>query len=194
MPSSSYDHILNGRTRPLTPAPCTLAVWEPVLPPALLAPTPPDSPLQCYHEARGYRCAWGHILESVAPPDPEYAEGLLMWDFVLEDAQEQYQALGGNLEALADMALVFLDTSMPEHAPRWLSSGDGVQPAAFGVIVPATHLPSARLWLWTFLTDGMPRLLASVLAVNARAGHARRPDAHRCAPPAGASRTGGGAS
>ena len=77
------------------------------------------------------------------------------------------------------MALVFLDTYMPHHAPRWLSYGDGVQPAAFGVIVPATHLSSARLWLWTFLTDGMPRLLASVLAVNARAGHARRPTGPR---------------
>ena len=115
MAHSSYDHVLNGRTRPLTPAPCTLAVWQPVLPPALLAPTHPDSPLQCDHEARGYRFAWGHVLESVAPPDPECAEGLLIWDFVLEDAQEQYQALGGNLEELADMALVFLDTSMP-HA------------------------------------------------------------------------------
>jgi hypothetical protein len=181
MPSSSSDHILNGRTRPLTPAPWTLAVWQPVLPPALLAPTHPASPLQCDHEARGYRCAWGHILESVAPPDPEFAEGLRMWDVVLADAQAQYQALGGTLEELADMALVFLDTSMPHHAPRWLSSGDGVQPAAFSVLVPATDLPSARL-------------LAAVLAINARAGHAWRPATHRCAPPAGASRTGGGAS
>ena len=28
MAHSSYDHVLNGRTRPLTPAPCTLAVWR----------------------------------------------------------------------------------------------------------------------------------------------------------------------
>ena len=51
MPYSSYDHILNGRTRPLTPAPCTLAVWQPVLCPALRVLTHPDSPLHCYHEA-----------------------------------------------------------------------------------------------------------------------------------------------
>jgi hypothetical protein len=117
MTYSSYDHVLSGRTRPLTPAPCTMAVWQPVLCPALLVLTHPDSPLHCYHEARGYRFAWGHVLEGVLPPDEEAPDSVLMWDFVLEDAQTQYQALGGNLEALADMALIFLDTYMPRHAP-----------------------------------------------------------------------------
>ena len=51
MPYSSLDDILSGRTQPLTPAPCTLAVWQPVLCPALRVLTHPDSPLHCYHEA-----------------------------------------------------------------------------------------------------------------------------------------------
>ncbi len=89
------------------------------------------------------------------------------------------------------MALVFLDAYMPQHAPRWLHYGDGVQPAAFAVLVPAAHLPAARLWLWTFLTHGMPRLLAAVLAINAQAGHARRPAGDSCVPPVKTPRTGG---
>ena len=134
------------------------------------------------------------MLERVIPPDHEDPDSWLRWDVVLEDAQAQYQALGGNLEELADMALVFLDTSMPQHAPRCLRYDDGAQPAAFGLLMPTTARSAVRWWLWTFLTDGMPRLLTAVLAINARAGHARRPAAHHCAPPAGASRTGGGAS
>jgi hypothetical protein len=153
--------------------------------------THPDSPLHCYHKARGYRFAWGHVLECLRPPDEEVPERSLMWDFVLEDAQEQYQALGGNLEELADMALVFLDTYMPRHAPRWLRYDEGAQPAAFAFEVPVTHGPAARRWLRTFLTHGLPRLLASVLAINARAGQARRPTGDRCVPPVTTPRTGG---
>jgi len=49
MTHSSADHVLAGRTLPLTPAPCTPAVWPLVLPPALLAPTRPDAPRHGYH-------------------------------------------------------------------------------------------------------------------------------------------------
>jgi len=51
MTYSSLDDMLSGRTQPLTPAPCTRAVWQPVLCPALRILTHPDSPLHCYHEA-----------------------------------------------------------------------------------------------------------------------------------------------
>ena len=40
-----------------------------------------------------------------------------MWDVILTKAQRQYHARGGNLQGLADKALVCLDTYMPQHAP-----------------------------------------------------------------------------
>ena len=39
-----------------------------------------------------------------------------MWNVILIEAQRQYHARGGTLEERADRALVFLDTSMPQHA------------------------------------------------------------------------------
>jgi hypothetical protein len=170
MANSAYHDVLTGRTVPLTPAPITLETWETILPPDALDPAAPDSPLQCYHDARGYRFAWGHVIERAVPPDAESPTGLLLWDFVLEDAQRQYHAGGGNLDELADMALVFLDTYMPQHAPRWLRYDDGALPAAFAFLVETPHVPAARPWLRTFLTHGMPPLLAFVEAINTAAG------------------------
>jgi hypothetical protein len=107
---SSYTHVLTGRTVPLTLPPSTLAMWQTRLPPDVLDPAHPDSPLQCYHQARGYRFTCGQVLERLLPPDAESPTGLLVWDFILTEAQQQYEAGGGNLDELADMALVFLDT------------------------------------------------------------------------------------
>jgi hypothetical protein len=95
--------------------------------------------------------------------------GLLTWDCILVDAQQQCHAGGGNLEELADMALLFLDTYMPQQAPRWLHYHDGALPAAFAFLVASPHGRAARQWLRTFLTHGMPLLLAFVRAVNAAA-------------------------
>jgi hypothetical protein len=173
MTYSAYNDVLTGRTVPLSPAPITLEVWQAILPPDILDPAYPDSPLHCYHEARGYRFAWGHVLERLLPPDPEAPEGLLLWDVVLEDGQRQYHAAGGNLEALADMALVCLDTSMPQHAPAWLHDDDGDPPAAFAFLVETPHLPVTRRWLRTFLRRGLPQVLACVLHRNAKARRAR---------------------
>jgi hypothetical protein len=179
MKASSYDHVLTGRTVPLTPAPITLETWGTSLPPAALDPAAPDSPLQCYHDARGYRFAWGHVLERTIPPDAESPTGLFLWDFILTDAQQQYHTAGGNLEELADMALVFLDGYLPQHAPPWLHYDDGALPAAFAFLVETPHVPAARPWLQTFLTHGMPRLLAFVEAINTAAG----PEPAQDAPP-----------
>ena len=49
MTYSAFTHVLTGRTVPLTPPPSTLAVWRTCLPPDVLDPAHPDSPLQCYH-------------------------------------------------------------------------------------------------------------------------------------------------
>ena len=187
MTYASYDHVLNGRTQPLTPAPCTLAVWRPVLCPALLVPPHRTRPLHCYHEARGYRFAWGHVIESVAPPDPEFAEGLVMWDFrpggradtVSGPRGQPGRARGygprlpGCVHAAPCPTLAVLWRRRPAGRLRRAGAGHAS--------------PSARLWLWTFLTDGMPRLLASVLAINVKAGHARGHDRGRCTRPAGTS-------
>jgi hypothetical protein len=169
MKYSASTHVLTGRTVPLTPPPSTLAVWQTSLSPDVLDPAHPDSPLQCYHQARGYRFAWGQVLERRVPPDGPPPTGLLQWDFILTDAQQQYHAGGGNLDELADMAYVFLDTYLPRHAPRWVRYDDGAPPAAFAFLVAAPHRPAARRWLQTFLTQGMPLLLRYVLDVNAAA-------------------------
>jgi hypothetical protein len=111
------------------------------------------------------------VIERDLPPDTESLTGLLLWDFILIDAQQQYHAGGGNLEELADMALVFLDGYLPQHAPPWLHYDDGALPAAFAFLVETPHVPAARPWLRTFLTQGMPQLLAFVEAINTVAGH-----------------------
>jgi hypothetical protein len=177
--SASQD-VLTSRTVPLTPAPITVAVWRARLPPAALDPAHPDSPLHCYHAARGYRFAWGHVIERLLPPDAASPTDLLLWDFILTAAQRQYHAAGGNLDELADMALVFLDAYLPQHAPPWLHYDEGAVPAAFAFLVEAPRIPAARQWLRTFLTQGMPVLHAFVGAINLAAGH--KPD--RDAPPA----------
>jgi hypothetical protein len=170
MTYSAYHDVLTGQTVPLTPAPITLETWGTSLPPDALDPAAPDAPLQCYHNARGYHFAWGHVIERDLPPDAEGPTGLLLWDFILIDAQRQYHAGGGNLDELADMALVFLDRYMPQHAPPWLHDDDGAFPAAFAFLVETPQVPAARPWLQTFLTHGMPQLLAFVEAINTVAG------------------------
>jgi hypothetical protein len=152
-------------------------VWQTRLPPDVLDPAHPNSPLQCYYQARGYRFAWGQVLERRVPPDAESRTGLLLWDFILADAQQQYEAGGGNLDELADMALMFLDTYLPRHAPRWLRVDDGAPPAAFAFLVAALHRLAARRWLQTFLRQGMPLLLRYVLDVNTAAWHDEPPAA-----------------
>jgi hypothetical protein len=171
MKASSYDHVLTGQTVPLMPAPITLETWEAILLPDALDLAAPDSPLQCYHDARGYCFAWGHVIERTIPPDAEIPTGLLLWDFILTNAQQQYHTEGGNLEELADMALVFLDEYLPQHAPPWLHYDEGAVPAAFAFLVETPHVPAARPWLQTFLTHGMPQLLAFVEAINTAARH-----------------------
>jgi hypothetical protein len=167
--SASHD-VLTGRTVPLTLAPITVETWGTILPPDALDPAAPDAPLQCYHDARGYRCAWGHVIERDLPPDAESPTGLLLWDVILTDAQRQYHAGGGNLDELADRALVFLDEYLPHHAPPWLHDDEGAVPAACAFLEEPPQVPAARPWLHTFLTRGMPRLLAFVAAINTVAG------------------------
>jgi hypothetical protein len=129
----------------------------------------------------GYRFAWGQVLEGVGPPAAN-GPRLLTWDFILIDAQQQYHEEGGNLEELSDMALLFLDTYMPRHAPRWLHYHDGTLPAAFAFLVASPHVRAARQWLRTFLAHGMQLLLAFVRAVNTAAWREDSPASQGGAP------------
>jgi hypothetical protein len=144
MAHAVYTAVLTGPPVPLRPAPSALEEWRTILPPDVLDPAHPDSPLHCYHEVHGYRFAWGQVLEGVGPPAAN-GPRLLTWDFILIDAQQQYHEEGGNLEELSDMALLFLDTYMPRHAPRWLHYHDGTLPAAFAFLVasPQSGLPGS---------------------------------------------------
>jgi hypothetical protein len=87
MAYSSSTAVLTGRTVSLRPAPSTLEGWRTILPTDVLDLAHPDSPLHCYHQARGYRFAWGQVLEGVVPPAAD-EPGLLTWDFILIDAQQ----------------------------------------------------------------------------------------------------------
>jgi hypothetical protein len=68
MAHAAYTAVLTGPPVPLRPAPRTLEEWRTILPPDVLDPAHPDSPLHCYHEAHGYRFAWGQVLEGVGAP------------------------------------------------------------------------------------------------------------------------------
>lgn len=167
---STAEDMLTGRTVPLTPAPITLRTWQSTLPLEEHDAAHPESPLSLYHEAQGYGFVWGHIVERTLPPHAEDPLGMLCWDVVLPEAQRQFDEAGGNLAELADLALHFLDTYMPQHAPSWLRVTDGDLPAAFGLVVDIPHGVAARQWLAaTFLPHGLPQLLTFLLRVNAEA-------------------------
>jgi hypothetical protein len=92
MALSASDYVRTGCMLPLTPAPITLDVWRPILPPDVYDLAHPDSPLQGDHEARGDRWAWGDVLERLLPSDPEAPVGLRTWEVILSEAQRPYQA------------------------------------------------------------------------------------------------------